>query len=96
MLCNCITFANIIQPVCTKMDTIKNTYQGAISNEDWGLLVYGAMGDIEKLIYFSRRINQDGKTIVAVYPGVLELMKGIDISEMEFLCPIMDGALYLK
>lgn len=54
------------------------------------------MGDIEKLIYFSRRINQDGKTIVAVYPGVLELMKGIDISEMEFLCPIMDGALYLK
>lgn len=70
--------------------------RGNIPKDYWVLLQYAVMGDIERLAKIVKRINQDGKILVAVYPGVPELMKGIDISEMEFVGSIIDGALYLK
>ncbi len=62
----------------------------------WFLLQYAVMGDFVKLSSIVNRINREGKTLVAVYPGVPELMKGIDVSEMEYIGHIMDGGLYLK
>ncbi|MDR0421392.1 MAG: hypothetical protein LBH72_00065 [Proteiniphilum sp.] len=68
----------------------------AIPKDLWELLLYATMYDYEKIERIKRKIANDGKRLVAVYPGVPELMKGIDIAEMELVGSIMDGALYLK
>ncbi|GAB6013386.1 hypothetical protein [Viscerimonas tarda] len=67
-----------------------------IAKDLWFLLQYAVMGDFVKLSNIVSRINNEGKILVAVYPGVPELMKGVDVSEMEYIGDIMDGALYLK
>lgn len=67
-----------------------------VPKDIWFLLQYAVMGDFERLSNIVNRINREGKTLVAVYPGVPELMKGIDVSEMEFVGSIIDGGLYLK
>lgn len=70
--------------------------RGNIPKDYWFLLQYAVMGDFERLEKIVKRINKEGKTLVAVYPGVPELMKGIDVSKMELIGSIIDGALYLK
>jgi len=67
-----------------------------IPKDLWFLLQYAVMGDAEKLDKIVQCVNLDGKILVAVYPGVPELMKGIDVSKMEFIGDILDGGLYLK
>lgn len=67
-----------------------------IPKDLWFLLQYAVMGDFEKLSNIVSRINKEGKTLITVYPGVPELMQGIDVSEMVFIGDIMDGGLYLK
>lgn len=62
----------------------------------WLLLQYAVMGDFVKLSSIVSRINNEGKILVAVYPGVPELMKGVNVPEMEFVGSIIDGGLYLK
>jgi hypothetical protein len=42
------------------------------------------------------RCKKENKVLVAVYPGVPNLTKGIDISQMELIGSIIDGSLYLK
>jgi hypothetical protein len=42
------------------------------------------------------RCVRENKVLVAVYPGFPEMMKGIDVSKMEYIGDIMDGGLYLK
>lgn len=70
--------------------------RGNIPKDYWALLQYAVMGDVERLANIVERINKEGKTLVAVYPGVPELMKDIDTSKMELIGAIIDGALYLK
>ena len=70
--------------------------RGNIPKNLWFLLQYAVNGDFERIKKIKNRIEKDGKVIVAVYPGVPELMKGIDVSEMEFIGSIIDGSLYLK
>ncbi|MDL2297442.1 hypothetical protein LJC68_09090 [Bacteroidales bacterium OttesenSCG-928-B11] len=67
-----------------------------IPKDLWFLLQYAVMYDFERLSNIVNRINREGKTLVAVYPGVPELMKGINVSEMEYVGSIIDGGLYLK
>ncbi|NDW11972.1 hypothetical protein D0T50_03590 [Bacteroides sp. 214] len=55
-----------------------------------------AIGDIKKVYNLLEQSVKENKVFVAVYPGVPELMKGIDISKMEYIGSIIDGALYLK
>lgn len=88
-----LIFSKIEQMTMNDFNIIE---RGNIPKDYWVLLQYAVMGDIERLAKIVKRINQDGKILVAVYPGVPELMKGIDISEMEFVGSIIDGALYLK
>lgn len=54
------------------------------------------MGDFNRLSSIVNRINKESKTLVAVYPSVPELMKDVDVSEMEYISDILDGTLYLK
>ncbi|MDD3078295.1 MAG: hypothetical protein PHH37_04205 [Paludibacter sp.] len=68
----------------------------SVPKDLWFLLQYAVMGDFDKISNIVSRINEEGKILVAVYPGVSELMKGIDVSEMEYIGDIMDGGLYLK
>lgn len=70
--------------------------RGKIPKDLWGLLIYAAMWDFNKIQEVKRRIDKENKKLIAVYPGVPELMKGIDISKMEYIGSIMDGDLYLK
>ncbi|MEF9924675.1 MAG: hypothetical protein RR854_08905 [Muribaculaceae bacterium] len=70
--------------------------RGNIPKDYWVLLQYAVMGDFERLEKIVKRINKEGKTLVAVYPSVPELMKGVDTSKMELIGVIIDGALYLK
>jgi hypothetical protein len=60
-----------------------------------GLLPYATM-DLQKAYDILESVVKENKTLVAVYPGVPELMKGIDISKMELIGSIMDGGLYLS
>jgi hypothetical protein len=69
---------------------------GKIPKDLWELLLYAVMYDLGKAIEIRDRIAREGKKLVAVYPGVPELMVGIDISGMELIGGIMDGGLYLK
>lgn len=64
---------------------------------DYRFLLQMATGWNEKKFnQVLQRIEKEGKELVPVYPGVPELMKGIDVSEMELIGSIIDGALYLK
>lgn len=67
-----------------------------IPKDLWFLLQYAVMYDFERLSNIVNCINREDKKLVAVYPGVPKLMKGIDVSEMEYIGDIMDGALYIK
>lgn len=55
-----------------------------------------AIGDIEKAYNLLEQSVKENKEFVAVYPAEPELMKGIDVSKMEYIGEIMDGALYLS
>lgn len=67
-----------------------------IPKDLWYLLQYAVMGDFNRLSSIVNRINKESKTLVAVYPSVPELMKDVDVSEMEYISDILDGTLYLK
>lgn len=57
-------------------------------------MAVGFDGDKVKAIL--ERCKKEKKVLVAVYPSVPELMKGIEISQMELIGSIIDGSLYLK
>ncbi len=57
-------------------------------------MAVGFDGDKVKAIL--ERCKKEKKVLVTVYPGVPELMKGIEISQMELIGSIIDGSLYLK
>ncbi len=52
--------------------------------------------DGDKVKATLERCKKEKKVLVAVHPGLSELMKGIDISQMELIGSIIDGSLYLK
>lgn len=52
--------------------------------------------DNDKTSTIMKRCRKENKILIAVYPGVPELMKGIDTSNMELVGSIIDGSLYLK
>lgn len=52
--------------------------------------------DNDKIATIMQRCEKENKILIAVYPGVPELMKGIDTSNMELVGSIIDGSLYLK
>jgi hypothetical protein len=60
------------------------------------LLPMATTWDFEKAYSILERVVQENKTLVAAYPGVPELMAGIDISKMEFVGWISDGELYIS
>lgn len=57
-------------------------------------MAVGFDGDKVKAIL--GRCKKEKKVLVAVYPSVPELMKEIEISQMELIGSIIDGSLYLK
>ena len=84
------------------MNIPKNKHLGESISPDntpkdlWFLLQYATNGDFEQIKMIKRRIETEGKELVPVYPGAPKLMKGIDVSKMEFIGSIIDGSLYLK
>ncbi|NDV63776.1 hypothetical protein [Bacteroides sp. 224] len=70
--------------------------RGNIPKDLWFLLQYATNGDFERIKRIKSKIEKNGKKLIPVYPGVSELMKGVDVSKMELIGSIIDGALYLK
>lgn len=68
-------------------------HRGTIPKDLWGLLLYAAMWDFEKVREIKTKIDNEGKKLVAYYPGVSGKM---EISKMEYIGGIMDGCLFLK
>jgi len=55
------------------------------------MLPYALM-DMEKALALLERIVRENKTLEVVYPGIEET----DTSEMEYVGPVIDGAMYIK
>lgn len=70
--------------------------RGKIPKDLWGLLLYATFYDFDRIKQIKHEVEKNSRKLVAVYPGVPELMKGIDVSKMEYVGSIMDGGLYLK
>lgn len=70
---------------------IDNEYESVVS-----LLPMAVEYDNEKITAIMKRCEKENKILVAVYPGVPELMNEIDVSKMELIGSIIDGSLYLK
>jgi hypothetical protein len=70
--------------------------RGNIPPKDWLLLQYAMKRDFDKIKRIKTLIKKEGKTLVTVYTSVLELMKGIDVSQMELIGHTNDVVLYLK
>lgn len=71
-----------------------------INNSDYesvlALLPMAVGWDEDKMNGILQRCKAENKILIAVYPGIPELMENINVNEMELVGAITDGTLYLK